>query len=85
MGQELERLKNAPVPPAEARARIVRIKLLENVAAGRDEAVQSLQLLGQDRELSLWQPEIHQGIVVINVPAALRDPEMKRRMLESDD
>src|SRR6267154_2917567 len=30
--QEVERLKKMPVPPAEARAQIVRAKLLENVA-----------------------------------------------------
>src|SRR5438445_851918 len=45
--QEVERLKNLPVPPSEARALIVRAKLLENVAQNRDNAVQSLKLLGQ--------------------------------------
>ena len=64
--QEVERLKNLPVPPAEIRAQIVRAKLLENVADNRDNAVQSLKLLGQDRELSLWQPEIQQGIIIVN-------------------
>jgi len=36
--QELERLKNLPVLPAEAPAGIVRSRLLENVTLGRDEA-----------------------------------------------
>src|SRR5215467_11405502 len=48
--QEVERLKNAPVPPPDIRARIIRSKLLENIADGKDEAVQSLKLLGQDKE-----------------------------------
>jgi hypothetical protein len=81
-GQEVERLRNSPVPPAAARAQIVRAKLLENVATNCDNAVQSLKLLGQDRELSLWQPDIQQGIVVLNVPAALQDPEVRKRMLD---
>src|SRR5450432_3060186 len=53
--QEVERLKNSPVPPAAVRAQVVRAKLLENVANNCDNAVQSLKLLGQDRELNLWQ------------------------------
>jgi len=83
--QEVERLKNSPVPPAEARAQIVRTKLLENVANNCDNAVQSLKLLGQDRELSLWQPEVQQGLIILNVPAALQDPEERRRMLEAPE
>jgi hypothetical protein len=83
--QEVERLRNSPVPPAEARAQIVRAKLLENVANNCDNAVQSLKLLGQDRELSMWQPEVQQGIVVLNMPAALQDPETRKRMLESQE
>jgi hypothetical protein len=81
--QEVERLKNSPVPPAEARAQIVRAKLLENVANNCDNAVRSLKLLGQDREVSMWQPEVQQGIVVLNMPTALQDPEVRKRLLES--
>src|ERR1700722_13752461 len=74
--QEVERLKNSPVPPATVRAQIVRAKLLENVANNCDNAVQSLKLLGQDKELSLWQPEVQQGIIVLNLPASLQGPEV---------
>lgn len=81
--QEVERLKNSPVPPPAARAQIVRNKLLENVAQNRDNAVQSLKLLGQDRELSLWQPEAQAGLIVLSVPPALQDPEVRKRLLES--
>jgi hypothetical protein len=83
--QEVERLKNLPVPPAEGRAQIIRSKLLENVANNSDSAVQSLKLLGQDRELNLWQPEVQQGIIVLNTPAAWQDPEARKRMLEPSD
>ena len=47
--QEIERLKNLPVPTAEVRAQIIRAKLLEKLRNNRDNAVQSLKLLGQDR------------------------------------
>ena len=83
--QEVERLRNSPVPPAQIRTQIVRAKLLENVAQNRDNAVQSLKLLGQDRELSLWQPESQAGIIVLSIPPALQDPEVRRRLLESED
>jgi len=69
--QEIERLKNLPVPPAEMRAQIVRAKLLENVRDNRDNAVQSLKLLGLDREVSLWQPENAQGVIVVQLPKDL--------------
>ena len=81
--QEVERLKNNLVPPPAVRAQIVRNKLLENVAKNRDNAVQSLKLLGQDRELSLWQPEAQAGIIILNAPPALQDPEVRKRLLDS--
>ena len=69
--QEIERLKDFPIPPAEMRAQIVRAKLLENVRDNRDNAVQSLKLLGLDREVSLWQPENAKGIIVVQLPKDL--------------
>jgi hypothetical protein len=71
--QEVERLKNLPVPPAEIRAQIVRAKLLENVRDNRDNAVQSLKLLGQDKEVALWQPEYAQGIFLVVPPRQLSE------------
>jgi hypothetical protein len=64
-GQEVERLKNQPVPPAAIRAQIVRAKLLQNVAENRDNAVQSLKLLAQDREVDMLRPESAAGVIVI--------------------
>jgi len=66
--QEVERLKNQPVPPAEVRAQIVRAKLLQNVAEGRDIAVQSLKLLAQDREVDMLRPDSATGIIIIGEP-----------------
>jgi hypothetical protein len=47
--------------------------------------VRSARLLGQDRELSLWTPEFQTGIIVLNEPAALQDPELRKRMLQALD
>jgi hypothetical protein len=69
--QEIARLKNLPVPTAEVRAQIVRAKLLENLRNNRDNAVQSLKLLGLDREVSLWQPESALGLIVVQLPKDL--------------
>jgi hypothetical protein len=69
--QEIERLKNLPVPTAEVRAQIIRAKLLEKLRNNRDNAVQSLKLLGLDREVSLWQPESALGLIVVQLPKDL--------------
>jgi len=55
--------------------------LLENVARGQDQAVQSLKLLGQDREVSLWQPEAQQGIIIISPPKGM-DIDLERLLEE---
>jgi hypothetical protein len=30
----------------------------------------------------MWQPEAQQGIIVLSLPPALQDPEVRKRMLE---
>lgn len=50
---------------AEDQENTVRGALLANVASGKDQAVNSLKLLGQDRRVDMWKPESAQGIIVI--------------------
>jgi hypothetical protein len=50
------------LPPPEVRARLVRIRLLMNILIGKDAAVQSAKLLGQDREANLLEVEATVGI-----------------------
>ena len=50
------------LPPPEVRARLVRIRLLMNILIGKDAAVQSAKLLGQDREANLFEVEATVGI-----------------------
>lgn len=72
--QEVERLKNQPVPPAAIRAQIVRAKLLQNVSENRDNAVQSLKLLAQDKELDMLRPDSATGVIIIGeMPKGLAD------------
>ncbi len=71
--QEVERLKAQPVPAPAVRAQIVRAKLLQNVAENRDNAVQSLKLLAQDKEVDLLRPDSMAGIFILECPRSIPD------------
>ncbi len=71
--QEVERLKSQPVPAPAVRAQIVRAKLLQNVADNRDNAVQSLKLLAQDKEVDMLRPDSMAGIFILECPRNLPD------------
>jgi hypothetical protein len=63
MGEELtpERQQNA-----------IRGRLYENVILGVDKGVQSAKVLGADKRVSMWQPDVQTGLVVLQAPK-LRD------------
>jgi hypothetical protein len=48
----------------EARAALIRGRLIWNVIQGTDRGVRSAKLLGQEHDLSLWRPEAQRRIVV---------------------
>lgn len=50
---------------AQQQENTVRGALLANVAAGKDQAVNSLKLLGSDRRVGMWQPDSASGVIVI--------------------
>lgn len=66
---EFQALKRSGLPDAEARGAFIRWRLLGNVLAGQDRAVQSLKLLGQDRDVSMFVPESQVGVVIVQAPA----------------
>ena len=66
-----ELAQNAHKFTPEQRAAIIRGKLLQNIAEGKDESVGSVKLLGQDKELSLWQPESMVGVIILDAPKSL--------------
>lgn len=54
---------------AQQQENTVRGALFANVAAGKDQAVNSLKMLGQDRRVDMWKPESAQGVIVIQAAA----------------
>ena len=54
---------------AAAQEDIVRGALINNVVEGKDKAVNSLKLLGQDKRVSMFTPENQTGVIVIQAPA----------------
>lgn len=50
---------------AQEQENVVRGALLANVAAGKDQAVNSLKLLGQDKRVAMFTAESTTGIIVI--------------------
>lgn len=70
---------------AQDQENLVRGRLVLNTIRGADQGVASAKALGSDKRISMWQPEIQQGIIVLNMPAALQDPEVRKRLLESEE
>jgi hypothetical protein len=50
---------------AKEQENVVRGALLANVAAGKDQACKSLELLGKDKRVSMFQQDSQTGIIVI--------------------
>jgi hypothetical protein len=56
---------------AQEQENFVRGKLLSNAIAGKDKAVNSLKLLGQDKRVNMFTPDSIAGIIVIEAPKSL--------------
>jgi len=52
----------------EARAALVRGRLIWNVIHGVDHGVRSAKILGSEKGLSMWQPQNQTGVIVIHAP-----------------
>lgn len=62
----LPAIKSLPV--AQLRAGLARTRLVMNVLQGTDKAVQSIKLLGQDREVNMFEPEVRIGMAINVMP-----------------
>lgn len=51
----------------EVQERFVRGALLSNAVKGEDRAVRSLELLGKDKTVAMWQSEAQVGTIVVGV------------------
>ena len=52
----------------ETRRNLVRGRLLSNTIAGKDGGAMSAKILGSDTELNMWQPELNQGLIILQAP-----------------
>jgi hypothetical protein len=70
---KLAQLARAVTP--EDQELTVRGALLANVASGKDQACNSLKMLGQDRRVGMWVPDSQTGVIVIQAaPIPSFDP-----------
>jgi hypothetical protein len=64
---------------------LVRGRLVLNTIRGTDKGTISAKTLGSERRVAMWQAEVQQGIIVFRPSADLRDPQVRKRVLESLD
>jgi hypothetical protein len=70
---------------AQDQENLIKGRLVLNTIQGSDKGVASARVLGSDKRVSMWQPDIQQGIIILNIPAALQNPEVRKRLLESEE
>jgi hypothetical protein len=54
-------------------------------AISKDGGSMSAKILGSDSELNMWTPENMQGVIILQTPEKLRDPEVLKKMLEAEE
>jgi hypothetical protein len=68
---------------ANVQERLVRGRLVQNTIDGRDSGSMSAKILGSDRRVNMFVPDVQQGIIVISAPKEVL--ENKTKLLESDE
>jgi hypothetical protein len=84
LGATAEKLVQMGEIDPNTQEKLVRGRLVKNVIQGSDAGAQSAKILGSDRRVNMWQPEIQNGLIIITPPASISTPEAKKRLLESD-
>lgn len=69
----------------ETRKHLIRGRLVDNITKGKDGGAMSAKILGSDSELNLWTPEFQQGLILLQNSAKWSDPEVVKRLIESED
>ena len=84
LDKRLDELKalGRSLTPAE-QEELVRGKLTMNVVEGKDEAAQSLKMLGQDKRVAMFTPDSMNGFVVIQAPRDL--PTLPSQLPDASD
>src|SRR5262249_42472259 len=55
----------------ETRRNLVRGRLLSNTISGKDGGGMSAKILGSDRALGMWEPELNSGLIILQAPREL--------------
>jgi hypothetical protein len=66
--KKAQRLMNLGKTDKESRKNLVRGRLVDNVVKGKDGGTMSAKVLGADTELNMWQPEMQQGLIILQAP-----------------
>lgn len=84
--KKTQRLVTLGKTDKETRRHLIRGRLLDNVTKGKDGGSMSAKILGSDSELNMWQPELQQGLIILQTPRKfVENPGLLNRMLESDE
>jgi hypothetical protein len=75
--KKAQRLMNLGKTDKESRKNLVRGRLVDNVVKGKDGGTMSAKVLGADTELNMWQPEMQQGLIILQVPQFAIDNKAK--------
>jgi hypothetical protein len=82
---KMQRLVNLGKTDKETRRHLIRGRLVDNIQKGKDGGSMSCKILGSDSELSMWQPENMQGLIILQTPQRLSDPATLKKMLEAEE
>lgn len=58
---------------AKTQEDLVRGRLAQNVISGKDGGSHSAKILGSDRRVNMWTPDVQQGLIILQAPKALLD------------
>src|SRR5215472_14527730 len=58
---------------AKSQEDLVRSRLAQNVIAGKDGGSHSAKLLGSDRRVNMFTPDVQAGLIILNAPQSLID------------
>ena len=64
-GKHLQQL--GTIRPAD-QEKLVRGRLVHNVIEGKDAGAMSARALGSDKRVSMWQPDMRNGVVILEAP-----------------
>jgi hypothetical protein len=72
----------------EDRKHLIRGRLIHNVTEGTDKGAMSAMILGSDSELNMWQPDVQQGLIILQMPQSvlnMTDEERARMLIAPEE